>query len=180
MKSFSTEAVVLKRTNVGETDRVVTLLTRDRGKLVCIAKGARSLTSSKRALLEPGTVIKAFLISTKSLPLMTQAVLLEDCLPIHDQLSKIRQLLQVLEMVDALFVEEQGDTFLFDQIIEIRREIVSAAPTSGHILTQLEQLIEELGYQPFSETNYTTIGEYVAALSDKPMRSWEFLSTTRQ
>lgn len=177
MKSFSTEALVLKRSNVGETDRVVTLLTRDQGKLVCIAKGARSLTSSKRALLEPGTVIKAFLISTKSLPIMTQATLTDDCQHIHDQLPKIRQLLQVLEMVDALFVEDQGDSFLFDQVIDIRQQIVSATPTSGQVITQLEQLIEELGYQPFQETKYTTLSEYVSALADKPMRSWEFLKT---
>lgn len=180
MKSFSTEAVVLKRTNVGETDRVVTLLTRDNGKLTCVAKGVRSITSSKRAYLEPGNVVKAFFISTSSMPLMTQALLVDDCHEIHDQLPKIRQLLQVLEIIDALFVEDIADGFLFDEILAIRSEIITAAPTSGRIVRRLEKLIEDLGYQPFKETTYTTLAEYVSALADKPMRSWEYLKLNGQ
>lgn len=178
MKSFSTQAMVLKRTNVGETDRVVTLLTRDRGKLTCVAKGARSITSSKRAFLEPGNLIKALLISTKGMPLLTQATLLDDCHEIHTQLPKIRQLLQVLEMVDALFVEDMADEFLFDDVLEIRQEIVTEAPTSGRVVQRLEKVIEELGYQPFKETTYTTLAEYVSVLADKPMKSWEYLKVT--
>ena len=52
-KSITTEAIVLKRRNSGEVDRLVTLITQDKGKLQCIAKGVRKMTSSKRAFLEP-------------------------------------------------------------------------------------------------------------------------------
>lgn len=180
MKSSSVEAVVLKRSSVGETDRVVTLLTRSSGKLVCIAKGARSITSSKRAYLEPGNHIKVQLITAKGMPILTQATLIDDCHEIHAQLPKIRQLLQVLEMIEALFVEEQGDEFLFDEILKIRAEIVQAGPTSGRVVERLEHLIEELGYQPFSETKYNTLAEYVSVLANKPMKSWEYLTTTKK
>lgn len=175
MKSFSDEAIVLKRTSVGETDRVVTLLAREHGKIVCMAKGARSITSTKRAYLEPGNQIKVLLIKTAGMPILTQATLIHDCHEIHSNLPKIRQLLQVLEMIDALFVEEQTDDFVFDEILKIRQEIVTAPVTSGRVVQRLEKLIEDLGYQPFRETTYTTIAEYVSVLADKPMKSWQYL-----
>ncbi len=174
-KSFSTEAIVLKRSNVGESDRVVTLLTKDRGKVACIAKGVRKMTSSKRAFLEPGNHVKCLMISTSSMPLLTQATLIDDCSSIHSTMPKLRQLSQLLEIIDALFVEDQTDEYLFNDILEIRSEIVQEAPTSGRIKQLFETLIENLGYQNPSETKYHTLLEYVSAIADKPMNSWEYL-----
>lgn len=175
LRAVSTEAIVLKRSNTGETDRVMTLLSRDRGKFVCIAKGARSLTSSKRAYLEPGTHIRCQLITTKSMPIMTQAILVHDTSCIHGQLPKIRQLMQLLEIIDHLFVEEQPEEFLFEDVLAIRKQIVCEGPTSGDVLAKLDTLLESLGYQPLKDTQYTSISEYVSAIADRPMKSWDFL-----
>ena len=41
MATFSTKAIVLRRTNYGEADRILNLLTPDRGKISGIAKGVR-------------------------------------------------------------------------------------------------------------------------------------------
>ncbi len=41
MKSFRTEAIVLRRTNYGEADRIIQLLTPDYGKLSVMARGVR-------------------------------------------------------------------------------------------------------------------------------------------
>ena len=50
--SYKTEAIVLKRTNFGEADRLVTVFSQPRGKLVLLAKGIRRLTSRKKGHLE--------------------------------------------------------------------------------------------------------------------------------
>ncbi len=46
---FTTEALVIKETNVGEQDRLVTLLTRDMGVIRAFAAGAKSIKSKKGA-----------------------------------------------------------------------------------------------------------------------------------
>lgn len=46
---FSTEALVIKEMNVGESDRLVTLFTRDYGILKAFAPGAKSIKSKKGA-----------------------------------------------------------------------------------------------------------------------------------
>lgn len=52
MKTQTTDAVILKRTNYGEADRIVTLLTKDAGKLRVMARGIRKSTSKLAGGLE--------------------------------------------------------------------------------------------------------------------------------
>ena len=46
---FSTDALVIKETNVGERDRLVTLMTRNMGVIRAYAAGAKSIKSKKAA-----------------------------------------------------------------------------------------------------------------------------------
>lgn len=175
LRSYTSEALVIKSAKTGEADKILTLLTQEHGKLVCVAKGVRKLTSSKRALLEPGNVIKAFCIVTKSMPLLTQAALVDDTREIAYNLTKIRQLTQMLEIIDKLFVEEEVGDHIFDHVLAIRQEIVSDQPTTTRISHQLDILLTYLGYQPLAETPHKSVLDYVQEITEKPMRSWEYL-----
>ena len=50
--SYSIEAIVLKRTDMGEADRILTLFTPNKGKFHAIAKGIRRPISKKAGHLE--------------------------------------------------------------------------------------------------------------------------------
>src|SRR3990167_5613366 len=52
MNSFATEAVVLKRRDFGEADRLVTFFTKRKGKVVALAKGVRKVTSRRAPNIE--------------------------------------------------------------------------------------------------------------------------------
>ena len=41
MPTYQADAIVLRRLDYGDADRILTLLTREHGKLAAIAKGAR-------------------------------------------------------------------------------------------------------------------------------------------
>jgi len=174
-KSYNTQALVIKRSNIGEADRIVTLLTEAEGKIAVVAKGVRQLKSSKRAYLEPGNLIKCSLIPTKSLAILTQATLLQDTQNVRTSLPHLRQLLQLLEIIDLLFVEEQGEGELFNDVVRLRTEIVVKQGRSILIREKISRILATLGYQPFNETKYATIGEYVANLADRPLHSWDYL-----
>lgn len=175
-RSFSTQAIVVKRHSTGETDRIVTLLTESHGKLVCVAKGARKLNSSKRPLLEPGCLIQAFLVNTKSLPLLTQARLIENWTQSRADLPRIKRLVQILEIVDRLFTENEEDNQLFLEVREIIRELNLPQPASKKIGTRLNSIITSLGYQSLQDSPHENFLDYVANLSDRPMKSWQFLT----
>lgn len=174
-RSVSTAAIVLKRSNVGEADRIVTLLTEEQGKITCIAKGVRKINSSNRANLEPGNLITAYLITTKSLPILTQTRLINDFASSKQTLVKMRQLTQILEMLDRLFVENVEDSALFQDITQILRDL--NAPSRQHQLRErLQALLGQLGYQTLEDSGHATLLEYIAEITDRPMRSWEYLT----
>lgn len=178
-KNFICQGLVLKRSNVGETDRVVVLLTPEKGKIACIAKGVRKLKSSRRATLEPGNIVKIYCVNTKSMPLLTQAELVEDTTAVRSSLISIRQLTQLLEVVDRLFVEEELDEHIFADVLEIRSTVIDQQLSNGLVKKKLLHLIERMGFEP-SEGKDKSVLDIVASISERPMRSFEYLSPLRQ
>lgn len=174
-KTFITQGLVIKRSNTGETDRIVTFITQDFGKLVGVAKGVRTLKSSQRAHLEPGNIVKIFGIKTKSLPIITQSTLVENIsLDMRASLGKIRSLSQILEIFDRLFVEDDEDAESYQLAIQIRETIIN---NKGHKQIQplLGELIERMGYQSFDDVPHQSILDYVAEITEKEMKSFEYL-----
>ncbi len=174
-KTFITQGLVLKRSNTGETDRIVTFITQDFGKLVGVAKGVRTLKSSQRAHLEPGNLVKLFAIKTKNLPIITQTSLIENInQDIRGSLGKIRSLSQILEIFDRLFVEEDQDFESYQLALKIRATIINNQ-SHKQIQPLLSELIERMGYQSFNEVAHQSILDYVAELTEKEMKSFEYL-----
>ena len=50
--SFSSEGLVIKRKDVGEADKIVTIFSKNQGKISVIAKGVRKVTSRRAGNLE--------------------------------------------------------------------------------------------------------------------------------
>lgn len=173
-RSSTIAGIVLKRSNTGETDRVVTLLTQELGKVTTIAKGARKLHSSKASALEPGNYVKTFYIPTKSLPLLTQATLLADTGRARESLKKMRQLSQFLEIMDALFVEEELDPELYQVILRTRKLIVAEHTAVKDIRQAFEYILSYLGYHS-PGMPLDSVLEKVSELIERPIRSYDFL-----
>ena len=73
MPSYRAEAIVLRTYKLGEADRIITLLTRDRGKIRAVAKGVRRTKSKFGARLEPFSRVDLLVFEGKSLDIITQA-----------------------------------------------------------------------------------------------------------
>ena len=174
-KSFTISGIVLKWRNFSETDRILTILTKEMGKISCIAKGVRKINSKSRAILESGNFVKVFFIRTKGMPILTQSKLINACSLARSDLGKIRRLTQFLEILDKLFVEEELDSILFDQIISIRSLILKEKCSAKELKNNLSDLIIKLGFQDPRLTKYNSILDYVSSISQLPMKSFEYL-----
>jgi DNA repair protein RecO (recombination protein O) len=73
MPSYRAEAIVLRTHKLGEADRIITLLTRERGKIRAVAKGVRRTKSKFGARLEPFSRVDLLVFKGKSLDIITQA-----------------------------------------------------------------------------------------------------------
>ena len=101
-KIYKVEAVVLKRFNTGEGDRIVTLFTKYHGKIKAMAKGVRKISSRRAPHLEQFRHIRASLYKGRNIDTITEVVSLQDQ-PIHTRsLKTISYAFYICEMVDML------------------------------------------------------------------------------
>src|SRR5690554_4752709 len=70
---YRVNAIVLRRRDLGETDRIVTLLTAERGKLRVVAKGSRRPSSRIAGYLEPFSASRLLIARTRGLDIISQA-----------------------------------------------------------------------------------------------------------
>jgi DNA repair protein RecO (recombination protein O) len=69
---YRDEAVVLRAQKLGEADRIITLLTRNHGRVRCVARGVRKTTSRIGARLEPFSHVDVQLYEGRSLDTVSQ------------------------------------------------------------------------------------------------------------
>lgn len=102
---YTTEAIVLRRTNFGEADRILTLFTPSYGKVRAIAKGVRRTTSRLSGHLEPFTRTQLLLATGRDLDIVTQAEGRERLDHLRDHHWHATGAWYVAEMVDR-FLED--------------------------------------------------------------------------
>ena len=104
----STPAIVLRARDYAEADRVITLLTRDFGKLSGIAKGAKASRRRFERKLEPFTHAMLYFRRRPhgQLVFITRAEYIDGAPPEFDELGKIALGSYMLELTDALTTEE--------------------------------------------------------------------------
>lgn len=104
-RSYSTEAIILKHSDLGEADRVLTLFTPYRGKLHAIAKGVRRPISKKTGHLELLCHSQLQVALGRNLDIVTQAQAID---PFH----RLRQ--NIWYMTCGIYLAELIERFIED------------------------------------------------------------------
>jgi DNA repair protein RecO (recombination protein O) len=148
-RSFRVEAVVLRHADWGEADRLLTLYTRERGKVRAIAKGARKIRSRKAGHLEPFTRVTLQLARGHDLFIVTQADTLDAYLPIHENLVKTSHAAYVVELLDRFTYEDDSENYsIFRLLTEALARLESEADPWLAIRYYEVRLLDLLGYRP--------------------------------
>jgi DNA repair protein RecO (recombination protein O) len=148
-RSFRVEAVVLRHADWGEADRLITLYTRERGKVRAIAKGARKIRSRKAGHLEPFTRVTLQLARGHDLLIVTQADTVDAYLPIHENLVKTSQAAYVVELLDRFTYEDDSENYgIFRLLTEALSRLEKEADPWLAIRYYEVQLLDLLGYRP--------------------------------
>lgn len=107
-RSFRASAVVLRHSDWGEADRLLTLYTREQGMVRALAKGARKVTSRKAGHLQPFTYITVQLAKGRDLLIITQVETVNAFLPLHDDLMKTGHAAYAIELLLRFSYEDEG------------------------------------------------------------------------
>jgi DNA repair protein RecO (recombination protein O) len=151
---YRDEAIVLRTHKLGEADRIITLLTRNHGRVRAVAKGVRRTTSRFGSRLEPFTHVDLQLAEGRNLDVITQA---ETLSPFSSGLGadydRYTAGTVMLETADRLVVEEKEPSLQhFLLLVGGLRAMASGERRPGQVLdSYLLRSLAVAGYAPSFE-----------------------------
>lgn len=142
-------AVILRTRAYGESDRIVTFLTEDAGKLTGIAKGARNSRRRFANCLDPLTRVRAYyrvrpgagLVFLESCDLLVPAG--ELCEP-----RRFAYASYLLELVDLLTEEAHAVPGTYGLLVAALDELRSGVATADFLRRFEVRLLTDAGYEP--------------------------------
>ncbi|MCC6298576.1 MAG: DNA repair protein RecO [Anaerolineales bacterium] len=148
-RSVRVDAVVIRHSDYGEADRLLTLYTRQRGKMRVIAKGARKIASRKAGHIEPFTHVKLQLAAGRDMFLLTQADTVDAYLPLRDDLMLTGHAAYVLELLDRFTYEDETEnSTIFRLVTETLTRLASRADVWLVLRFYEMRLLDQLGFRP--------------------------------
>jgi DNA repair protein RecO (recombination protein O) len=148
-----TTAIVLRSVDVFETSKVLTLFSRDLGKVSALAKGARRLKSPFASGLDLLSVCDIVLLhkASDALDLLTEAVLVERHEPFRRDLAALYAGYYVAELLHDLTDHHDPHPRLFDAALVTLRHLGEPLLRARRVLRFELACLRELGHMPALE-----------------------------
>jgi len=122
-RTYPTEAIILKQSNLGEADRILTLFTPYKGKFSAVAKGIRRPISKKTGHLELLCRSQLQVAVGRNLDIVTQAQGLESFLHMREELWHLTCGLYLTELVERFVEENTPHTDVYKLLLESLRTL---------------------------------------------------------
>ncbi len=145
---YRTEAVVLRRRDLGEADRLLTLFTPGNGKVRAVAKGVRRPGSRKAGHLEPFSRVDVLLARGRELDIITQAEAINMYPQLREDLLCLGQAAHLVELVDRFALEGEGQPALYRLLVDMLEQLDGGRQPAAVVRFGQLRLLELVGYQP--------------------------------
>lgn len=165
---YRTDAIVLRRQDFGEADRILTLYSPTLGKIRAIGKGVRRPKSRLGGHVEQFTHVNVLVAQGRNLDIVTQAEARRPFHSIRDDLWKAAYASYAAELVDRFTEERLENRAVFDLLLDVltfldgtplmaqpgqvREPAGADAATAARVELALRnyeaQLLNHLGYAP--------------------------------
>jgi DNA repair protein RecO (recombination protein O) len=147
-RRYVTDAIVLSRFDLGEADRVLTLITPEHGKLKAIAKGIRRPASRLGGSLEPFAELNVALARGRTFDVVTEVRVGHAWLALRDRLETAATAWYLAELADRSLEERHEARDLY-ALLRRAYELLDAGMAPGRVARWYEMhLADELGQRP--------------------------------
>lgn len=164
MATIKTSGIVIKKLNLGEADRILTILTRDRGKIRVLAKGVRRPKAKLTGFADMFHYNDFILAEGRNWDIVTAATTVERFLREDTSLEQIGLMYYACELVDKLIEETQMVKGSFELLRETLHYIKNHPETIVARSYFEMKLLMMLGFSPILEQ---------CAVSRQPIREAE-------
>lgn len=120
---YKTDGIVLREMDYGETNKIVTLLTEELGKVSVIASGAKKPQSRLTAAAQPFVYAHWLLFGGKGMLRASQADVIDSFRPIREDLHKTAYTAYIMELTDRFVEEKEPSQGLFLLLLYMLRHM---------------------------------------------------------
>lgn len=148
-RTYRTQAVILRRRDYSDADRILTVYTPRLGKVELIAKGIRKTTSRKAGHLELFSHANLQVAQARTWDIITEVTTIESFLGLRADLDRIGWAGYVSELVDAFGSAEDENQLLWEMLLYALRVLDSGEEQIDLFLRWFElHLLSLVGFQP--------------------------------
>jgi DNA repair protein RecO (recombination protein O) len=154
MPTDKSDALVIRLADFSESSRVVTLFTREHGKVAALAKGAKRLKGPFEAALDLLSECRVVFIrkSSDSLDLLTEAQLIRRFAPAARDLNALYGGYYVAELLDGLTESHDPHPELYDAATRTLARLSEPGDFRLPVMQFELALLQEIGRMPDFET----------------------------
>src|SRR5688500_325712 len=144
---YKDEGIVLKTTKLGEADRIVTLMTRENGKIAAVAKGVRKPKSRWGARLEPFTHVHLMLYTGRNLDTITGADIVDSFDRVRQDYVRLMSAAALVEVVEKITPDRERSIQVYTLLLDGLRSLM-ADGADTLVPAFLVKLLSVSGYHP--------------------------------
>lgn len=170
MRTFKTEGIVIKRKNYGEADRILTIFTKNKGKISVIAKGVRKISSRRSSHIELLN-LGVFNLHEGRMPILTEVETLNHHSGLKSDLEKAGYAFYVCELVDGLLPEHQENRAVFSLLQQVFYDLEITPDPRKRIKKFEEELIVLLGFWPREQMFLEDTEGFIEGIMEKKIKT---------
>ncbi len=147
-RTYQTDAIIIKKTKLGEADSILTLYTPHLGKIQGFAKSLRKPKSKLAGHLELLTHSLVSLARGRNLDTITGSQTIDSFLPLKSNLQLTAYALYVTELINQFTADHLENYPLFQLLLETMKQLCQTNDNEL-VLRYFElHLLNEVGYRP--------------------------------
>jgi len=177
MRHLKLDGIILKRKNIGEADRILTVFTRQYGKMHIKAKGVRKISSKRASHIEPLNTTSMTIYKGQGMPVLMEAVAAKQYGEIKENLQKLGLAYHLCELVDGLCPENQENEKVFFLLQETFARLTQQENASLLIHAFEVELLSLLGY--YSEGSIDITGAkasyFIESILERKLKTRQLL-----
>ena len=147
-RSYKAEGIVLRQTPLAEADRILTIYTRELGKVRAVARGVRRPKSKLGGHLEPLCHVAVSLAEGRNLDTVSEAEVIQSFSGLEDDLERLSKGIYLSELVDAFSPDRLANRQVFDLLLDALDRLQCSERPVNLLLSFETKLLGLSGYGP--------------------------------
>ena len=148
-KIYKAEGLVLSRKDLGDSDRIVTLYTREFGRRRLVARSARRPNSQFASHIELFTRVRLVGFTGKNLDVLTQAQTIETYPKLRDNLTAYAAAGWAIEIIDGLSIDGESVPGAYAAVTDFLKTLNDSKNAPEPLLSAITlRLLDIHGYGP--------------------------------